>query len=289
MPFSSRSAAPTRPRPAASAPAPSSSSASPSTARPRRKSAPHKSPARTSPTSPSTTSAVRTSPGAAAALDAPALLRLLLREGARPSSSLDNRRFRPTAASPGKNGGIGDGQQKKKKGGGGVGSRDALPPPLVGYGRGRRATSTALAGIFAAEGEAESGGRSARGRSPGAAAAAGQGARRAVSVTGTGRARAAAHPYAQGPQGYYAAPPVAAEYSPNRMARALSAGVASALVPVSPVYYAATGAAGPSPLARSFSAGGADRAARMRTPSGNGVARVVELGGHVGDYQAIAA
>ncbi|GAA6057302.1 hypothetical protein JCM3770_001708 [Rhodotorula araucariae] len=289
MPFSSRNAASTRSRPAATVAAPCSPSAAPSTARPRRKSAPHKSPARSSPARSSTSAPSPTSPGAAPpALDARALLRLLVREGARPASSLDNRRFRPSAAgvSPSK-GGAGAAQQQKKR----IGSRDALPPPLVGYGRGRRATSTALAGIFAAEGEADGGGNSAhpaRGRSPGAAAAARRGA--SVGSVGGGRARAAvaaAHPYAPPPPPpqypYYAAPP--AEYPPNRMARAVSL--------VSPVYYPVATVAGPSPLARSFSAGGdPPSAARVRTPGGTGVARVVELGGHVGPpgkYQAIAA
>ncbi|GJN92605.1 hypothetical protein Rhopal_005640-T1 [Rhodotorula paludigena] len=274
--------APASPRPSASRPAPSASSASTAPASSslrKRKGIPHKAPARTAPY-PTPTSSSQ-------------LLRVLLRDADRPSSSLDNRRcVLPPPRS--------DRKQRKKPG---IGSRDALPPAPEGYGRGRRATNSALPSIFLAEGDYEASTAGSRGRSPGA----GVGSRRtAVSSVRGGLGTSASRRGPTSPRqqhqatmastsaaagaGYYAAPPyhhaAAAELpyhpsaaaSPSRMARALSAG-APHFVPTPPYFSTPpvqAAATVPSPLARSFSANGAERVDRQRTPSGLG--RAVDLG-----------
>ncbi|BGP26523.1 hypothetical protein Rt10032_c11g4527 [Rhodotorula toruloides] len=264
----------------------------------RRKGVPVKSPGRSlAPLAPSASTVA--GPGALPpTVNALHLLRVLLRDSDLPASSLDNRRFKPAAE-----------KVKKKK----TSQRDTLPPALEGYGRGRRGTS--LSAIAAAEGDFDLSGAYAamgRGRSPGAHAPAGgrKGKANGVQHHHSSSARRTHHvpahfqPYAHTSSPYPPSTSAVPYADPSRMARALSAGLAHAVQPASitpphhahpqpsyPTLQASSAVPVPSPLARSFSANGAERLARQRTPSGsNGVARVAELAGTpVLGYHAVAA
>ncbi|BGO93705.1 hypothetical protein NBRC10512_006586 [Rhodotorula toruloides] len=265
----------------------------------RRKGVPVKSPGRSlapSTLSSSTPAGPRT---LSSTVNAPHLLKVLLRDSDLPRSSLDNKRFKPAAE-----------KAKKKK----TSQRDTLPPALEGYGRGRRGTS--LSAITSAEGDYDLSGAYAamgRGRSPGVHTAGGRkgkanGVHHHHLSSSARRTHAPAHfhPYAHTSSPSYQPSTSAIPYAdPSRMARALSAGLAHAMPPASiapphlahppqpyyPPIPPSSAVPVPSPLARSFSASGAERLARQRTPSGStGVARVAELAGTpVPGYHAVAA
>jgi hypothetical protein len=133
----------------------------------------------------------------------PVLVKVLLKEQSRPAASLDNLRFAP----PSSHSASLDGSASAGKGNGGKKkrsvARDALPPVVEGYGRGKRAHS---AGVIAAEQQQQDATtRNGRGRSPIHSAG------RAASPTATaGGRRYAPYPAAAGGGG---SSPVGAAYT----------------------------------------------------------------------------
>ncbi|GAA6031534.1 hypothetical protein JCM8097_006504 [Rhodosporidiobolus ruineniae] len=279
-----------------SAVAPSSASAP---SHRRRKGVPKKSPTSTS--TPSTPSS------SAIAINAPVLLKLLLRDGASSSASLDNRRFKLPAKPP----------VKKVK----QGQRDQLLPSNPSFGRGQRKTARSLSDDFVdptlPSPAALSSVGTHRGRSPSTrVVGSGRGTPYGAAGAGTGgratsrRALSAASEHAYHDPyiaPYASAGPSSISYgvqatngtATGKMSRAHSQSSANPhLAPPLPLSSSSTpaaqyayGAPVPSPLARSFSANGAvtsDREARQRTPSSNGFARVAELGGHGLTYSPAA-
>ncbi|GAA6015047.1 hypothetical protein JCM10207_008712 [Rhodosporidiobolus poonsookiae] len=273
---------PSRSHPSSSASS-NSGDASAQPASRRRKGTPVKAPARAAPYPPSTS----TPRAAPSAVNAPVLLKLILRDADRPVSEVDNRRHKVEVASSKL-------LMKKKTA---SGSRDVLLPAQEGFGRGH--SRVRKAGLAADYIDLSAGFPGSRGRSPGA--------------RGKNKDLHPPPPHSSNPRAYSAGAPPARpshlnhpSYPPSyasdylavpgpgpastnsgRMSRAVSAG---GIAPVAayPATSAAYAAPVPSPLARSFSASGAtttDREARMRTPSNpHGVARVAELGGQGFDY-----